>query len=143
MPTLFLTGDVMTGRGIDQVLPTPSDPQLYESYVTDAREYVKLAERAHGEIRKPVSFDYIWGDALAELDRAAPDARIVNLETSVTTSPGPWPAKGINYRMHPANVGCLTAPRLDCCTLANNHVLDWGYAGLDETLRTLRAAGIR
>jgi poly-gamma-glutamate synthesis protein (capsule biosynthesis protein) len=143
MPTLFLAGDVMTGRGIDQVLPTPSDPQIYESYVTDARDYVELAERANGRIAKPVSFDYIWGDALAELTRAAPDARIVNLETSVTTSPEPWPGKGINYRMHPANVGCLAAAYLDCCTLANNHVLDWGYAGLDETLRTLHAAGIR
>ena len=27
--------------------------------------------------------------------------------------------------------------------LANNHVLDWGYAGLDETIGTLRAAGLR
>ncbi|HVY64419.1 MAG TPA: CapA family protein [Gammaproteobacteria bacterium] len=143
MPTLFLTGDVMTGRGIDQVLPTPSDPQLYESYVRDARDYVQLAERAHGRIDKPVGFDYVWGDALAELERTAPDARIVNLETAVTTSPEPWPGKGINYRMHPANVGCLTAARLDCCMLANNHVLDWGYAGLAQTLATLHAAGLR
>lgn len=28
--TLFLCGDVMTGRGIDQILPHPSAPQLYE-----------------------------------------------------------------------------------------------------------------
>src|ERR1700682_4474625 len=27
---LFLCGDVMTGRGIDQVLPHPSDPRLHE-----------------------------------------------------------------------------------------------------------------
>jgi poly-gamma-glutamate capsule biosynthesis protein CapA/YwtB (metallophosphatase superfamily) len=143
MPKLFLTGDVMTGRGIDQVLPTPSDPQLYESYVTDAREYVELAERAHGKIPAPVSFEYIWGDALAELTRVAPDARIVNLETSITRSAEPWPGKGIHYRMHPANVGCLTAAGIDCCTLANNHVLDFGYRGLAETLTTLRGAGIR
>ena len=31
----------------------------------------------------------------------APDARVINLETAVTTSPTPWPRKGINYRMHP------------------------------------------
>ena len=30
--TLFLCGDVMTGRGIDQVLPHPSDPRIYERY---------------------------------------------------------------------------------------------------------------
>jgi poly-gamma-glutamate capsule biosynthesis protein CapA/YwtB (metallophosphatase superfamily) len=143
MATLFLTGDVMTGRGIDQVLPMPSDPQLHESYVTDAREYVALAERAHGAIPAPVGFDYVWGDALAALAREAPDARIVNLETSITRSSEAWPGKGINYRMNPANVGCLTAARIDCCTLANNHVLDWGYGGLRETLASLRGAGIR
>jgi poly-gamma-glutamate synthesis protein (capsule biosynthesis protein) len=141
--TLFLAGDVMTGRGIDQVLAMPSDPSLRESYVRDARDYVTLAERANGRIRRPVSNTYVWGAALAELDRAAPDARIVNLETSVTRSDDAWPGKGIHYRMHPGNVGCLTAARLDCCVLANNHVLDWGYAGLAETLATLRAAGLR
>lgn len=31
----------------------------------------------------------------------APDARIINLETAVTTNDEPWPRKGINYRMHP------------------------------------------
>jgi poly-gamma-glutamate synthesis protein (capsule biosynthesis protein) len=58
------------------------------------------------------------------------------------TRNGDWEPKGINYRMSPGNVGCLTAARIDCCVLANNHVLDWGAAGLDETLATLRAAGI-
>src|SRR5207247_9666355 len=31
---------------------------------------------------------------------------------------------------------------IDACALANNHVLDWGYDGLSETLQTLDAAGI-
>lgn len=35
---LFLCGDVMPGRGIDQILPTPSSPELYEPYVRDARD---------------------------------------------------------------------------------------------------------
>jgi poly-gamma-glutamate synthesis protein (capsule biosynthesis protein) len=56
---LFLCGDVMTGRGIDQVLPYPVRPVVYESYVQDAREYVHLAEAANGPIARPVSFDYI------------------------------------------------------------------------------------
>jgi poly-gamma-glutamate synthesis protein (capsule biosynthesis protein) len=89
-----------------------------------------------------VEFAYPWGDALAELDRAVPDVRIINLETAITVSDSYRP-KGINYRMHPANVGCLTAAGVDCCALANNHVLDWGVAGLQETLETLDAAGIR
>ncbi len=47
---LFLCGDVMTGRGIDQILPFSSSPEIYEGWATDAREYVELAEqsrRAH------------------------------------------------------------------------------------------------
>jgi poly-gamma-glutamate capsule biosynthesis protein CapA/YwtB (metallophosphatase superfamily) len=140
--TLFLCGDVMTGRGIDQVLPHPSDPRLYEPYVEDARAYVKLAEEANGPIPRPVDFSYIWGDALAELERVAPDARIVNLETAVTTSDASQP-KGINYRMHPGNLPCLTAAGIDCCVLANNHILDWGVEGLEETLATLDAAALK
>jgi poly-gamma-glutamate synthesis protein (capsule biosynthesis protein) len=48
--TLFMAGDVMTGRGIDQVLPYPGDPRLHESYVKNAGRYVALAEAANGSI---------------------------------------------------------------------------------------------
>ncbi len=139
---LFLCGDVMTGRGIDQALPHPVSPVLYEPYVRDAREYIDLAEKAHGPIPRPLGFDYIWGEVLQELDRAKVDLRIVNLETGITSAETPWPDKGIHYRMHPQNIGCLSAAYLSACALANNHVLDWGYQGLSETLQTLDAAGI-
>ena len=109
----MLAGDVMTGRGIDQVLAHPGAPDLHESYVRDAWDYVRLAEALNGPIPAPVSADYLWGDALAEIERVAPDLRIVNLETAVTTSDHAWPGKGIHYRMHPANVGCLTAAQID------------------------------
>ena len=46
---------------------TKIDPALYESYIRDAREYVQLAEIAHGPIPRPVDFAYIWGDALEEM----------------------------------------------------------------------------
>jgi poly-gamma-glutamate capsule biosynthesis protein CapA/YwtB (metallophosphatase superfamily) len=61
---------------------------------------------------------------------------------SVTSSDDYWPDKEVLYRMHPQNIGSLTAARIDCCCLANNHVLDWGYPGLRETLRTLDTAGV-
>ncbi len=143
MVTLFLAGDVMTGRGIDQILPRPGDPRLFEPYVRSALEYVALAERENGPLPRQIGFSYIWGDALAELARMSPDARIVNLETAVTTRGEPWPGKGIHYRMSPGNLPCLAAAGLDCCVLANNHVLDWGREGLAETLAALRAAGLR
>lgn len=140
---LFLCGDVMTGRGIDQILPHPGAPRLYERYCRSARDYVRLAERANGELPARVDCAYPWGDALAELDRVRPHVRIVNLETAITTSDARWPDKAVLYRMHPRNVGCVSSARIDCCVLANNHSLDWGREGLADTLDTLRRAGIR
>ena len=140
--SLLLAGDVMTGRGIDQILRHSVDPVLYEPYVQDANRYVELAEQTSGRIPRPVEPDYIWGDAVDVLDSLKPDVRIINLETAVTTADKPWPDKGIHYRMHPRNVDVLTAVGIDCCVLANNHTLDWGRPGLAETLARLREAGV-
>lgn len=141
--TVFLCGDVMTGRGVDQVLAHPGDPRIREPFVKDARQYVEMAEAANGPVARPVDPAYIWGAALDEFARVAPDARIVNLETSITSSDDYCPGKGIHYRMHPDNVACLTAAGIDVCTLANNHVLDFGHAGLLQTLDILGRAGVR
>jgi len=138
---LALAGDVMLGRGIDQILRQPVDPRLFEPHVDSALTYLRLAERKHGPIPRPVDPAYVWGEAGALLTSSRLDARIVNLETAITTSDDAA-AKGINYRMHPANIETLAAARIDCCSLANNHVLDWGEAGLIETLATLEGAGI-
>jgi poly-gamma-glutamate capsule biosynthesis protein CapA/YwtB (metallophosphatase superfamily) len=115
---LFLCGDVMTGRGIDQILPNPCNPRLYEEYMASAEGYVRLAEDAHGDIPRSAPLSYIWGAALDEFERVKPALRIVNLETSVTRSESYF-AKGINYRMSPENAGCLTSAGVDCCKLAN------------------------
>ena len=139
---VFLCGDVMTGRGIDQVLPHPCDPVLYERYMSSATDYVRLAEEANGPIPRQVSPSYVWGAALDELLRVHPDARIINLETSITRSEDYAP-KGINYRMSPENADCLAAAAVDCCVLANNHILDWGRAGLVDTLESLERLRIK
>jgi poly-gamma-glutamate synthesis protein (capsule biosynthesis protein) len=141
--TVLLTGDVMTGRGVDQILRHPSEPGLHEPTVHDARVYVELAEARNGPVPRKVEDAYLWGDALEVLERNPSDGRIINLETSITCSNAYWPGKGIHYRMHPANIGCLTAAGVDVCALANNHVLDYGQAGLLETLETLERAGVQ
>jgi len=138
---VFLAGDVMTGRGIDQILPHPVNPKIYESFIKDARDYVELAEKVNGKIPRKVTKDYIWGDALKEWELRKPQVKIINLETSVTKNEVHMKSKGINYRMHPKNVDTLTY--VDIVTLANNHILDWENEGLLETLSTLKAAGIK
>ncbi len=71
--SVFLCGDVMTGRGVDQVLTCPSSSILYEPEIHDACEYVRLAESVNGPIPRPVDPAYIWGDAIADLERAQTD----------------------------------------------------------------------
>jgi poly-gamma-glutamate capsule biosynthesis protein CapA/YwtB (metallophosphatase superfamily) len=139
---LFLCGDVMTGRGIDQVLPRPCDPVLYEDYAQSALGYVRLAEALNGPIPRSVDPAYIWGAALDEWARARPDVRIINLETCITRNED-YLDKGINYRMSPENAECLVAASIHCCVLANNHVLDWGRDGLINTLATLQRLKIK
>jgi poly-gamma-glutamate synthesis protein (capsule biosynthesis protein) len=143
MTVIFLTGDVMTGRAIDQLLPHPGDPTLREAVVSDARAYIRLAEETNGSIPAPIDYAWPWGESLAIVDQFAPDIRLLNLETSITTCGEFARGKAVHYRMHPDNVGCLTAIRPGVCALANNHVLDFGYQGLGDTLRTLDSAGIR
>lgn len=141
--TLCICGDVMLGRGVDQILPHPGDPTLREAYANDARAYVDLAEAVNGRIPRPVGFSWPWGDALPAIDEVAPDVRVVNLETSVTGSGSFAPAKALHYRMHPRNLPCLAIARPDACSLANNHVLDFGMQGLADTLSALSDAGLR
>ncbi|BCS54224.1 CapA family protein [Geobacter sp. SVR] len=141
--TIFMCGDVMTGRGIDQIMPHPSAPGIHEPYVRDARTYVELAEDLNGPIPRATDPATVWGYARDILAENPPDAGIINLETSITTSEAYWHGKGINYRMHPANVSCLTVAGINVVSLANNHVIDWGYAGLSETLRVLKRSGLK
>jgi hypothetical protein len=48
--TMFMCGDIMLGRGIDQVLAHPSEPTIYEPYMQSAKGYVELAEKVNGPI---------------------------------------------------------------------------------------------
>jgi poly-gamma-glutamate capsule biosynthesis protein CapA/YwtB (metallophosphatase superfamily) len=141
--TVFLCGDVMTGRGIDQILPHPGSPVLYEPFMKSAVGYITLAEDISGPIPRKVDFNYIWGDSLKVLEEMNPDFRIINLETSITRSDSYEKRKEVHYRMNPDNAFSLAAAKINCCCLANNHVLDFGYQGLFDTFDSLDAIGIK
>ncbi|BBX98414.1 CapA family protein [Mycobacterium lacus] len=141
--TVLLGGDVMLGRGVDQILPHPGDPELREPYVRDAREYVRLAEEANGPIPRPVDWRWPWGEVLQLLEEVAPDVRLINLETTITSGGEFAERKTVCYRMHPENVPALTALRPDVCALANNHILDFGHSGLTDTVAGLTRTGIQ
>jgi len=136
---LFLGGDVMTGRLIDRLFPVHCPPVAEpEESIARVEDLQNSVRDAHGDA---VPHDYIWGFAREAVDAAEPDFRLVNLETAITTC-SDRQDKRYTFRMHPDNIACLTAMRLDCVSLANNHSLDFGKTGLVQTLVTLEQAGI-
>lgn len=115
MAQIALTGDVMLGRSVDQYM-----------------------------IRNPsIAPDRIWSDVLPLLLKA--DRRLVNLECVISGQGSEWhPAtKAFHFRAHPRAIECLRAARIDCVTLANNHILDFGTDALLECLALLDRAGIK
>src|SRR5258708_32217116 len=101
--TLFLCGDVMLGRGVDQVLPHPGDPALRESWARDARAYVHLAERARGPIPQPAGFSWPGGEALEVIDCVAPEIRGIKLAPTVPSIAGCAPTKQVSNLSITAN----------------------------------------
>ena len=67
------------------------------------------------------------------------DFAAVNLETAVTGGGTPQP-KTYHFRAPPAAFTALRAAGIDLVTMANNHILDYGTAGLAGTLAAARAA---
>jgi poly-gamma-glutamate capsule biosynthesis protein CapA/YwtB (metallophosphatase superfamily) len=111
--TLALTGDAMLGRRVAEVLNDRMRPE------------------------EP------WGDVMPLLDAA--DLRIINLECAITDNEQPWTRtpKVFHFRAEPSAIGTLRTARIDACSLANNHTLDFEEQGLLDTLEHLDAAGIR
>ncbi|GBG61181.1 hypothetical protein CBR_g19257 [Chara braunii] len=135
---VLVVGDVMLGRLVDQLFPThnydPADEGLGVILVRRDKESLK-------QLKEMGPYLYVWGDTLALFHSV--DLRLVNLETSVTTSSEEWPEQAFNFRMHPANVRTLKEASIDYCSLANNHILDFQVSGMRETMRTLTEAGIK
>jgi poly-gamma-glutamate capsule biosynthesis protein CapA/YwtB (metallophosphatase superfamily) len=113
MITLALMGDVMLGR--------------------------KVAEALNYHMRP----EEPWGDVMPLLDAA--DLRIINLECAITDNEQPWTRtpKVFHFRAEPSAIETLRTARIDACSLANNHTLDFEEQGLLDTLEHLDAAGIR
>jgi poly-gamma-glutamate synthesis protein (capsule biosynthesis protein) len=84
-------------------------------------------------------YSYPWGDLLPEL--RAFDRLLINLEMALTRRLQAEP-KVFNFRAAPELVQSLKLAGVDCCALANNHIRDFGVAGMLETIEVLDGAGI-
>jgi poly-gamma-glutamate synthesis protein (capsule biosynthesis protein) len=110
--TLIFAGDVMLGRGVDEAL----------------------------QHRSPA---HPWGDLLPVLETA--DLLLVNLECALTDRTERWTDGGYKpfyFRADPRAVNALAAGRVGFVSVANNHIGDFGWDGLRDTLTVLDRAGI-
>jgi poly-gamma-glutamate capsule biosynthesis protein CapA/YwtB (metallophosphatase superfamily) len=75
---------------------------------------------------------------------AEADLFVLNLECCISERGERWPdpRKPFFFRAPPVAAERLAAWGVDCVTLANNHVLDFGIAALEDTLGHLEAVGI-
>lgn len=83
---------------------------------------------------------WLWGDVLDVLEQA--HLRIANLECCISARGEPWVPKVFHFRAPPEAVEVLRAARIDAVSLANNHVLDFGYDAFADTIEHLDQAGI-
>jgi poly-gamma-glutamate capsule biosynthesis protein CapA/YwtB (metallophosphatase superfamily)/outer membrane protein assembly factor BamB len=83
--------------------------------------------------------DYPWAGIEPLLHGA--DLAVANLEGVLTTQGEPL-NKQYLIRAHPRRAQTLAEGGFDLVMLANNHALDYGPPGLNETLDTLNALGI-
>jgi hypothetical protein len=98
---------------------------------------------AAGDLDLSGSGDPIGAAAGALLPGGPGGLRIVNLESPITAR-GTTVSDGKVTRLAAAPArAAIVAGRIDVASLANNHALDWGEAGRDDTRRALTGAGVR
>ena len=83
----------------------------------------------------------VIGDSLLSYMRAA-DIMVVNNEFPYSNGGAPKEGKTFTFRADPSSVSLLGDMGVDLCTIANNHVYDYGESALLDTLATIDNAGI-
>ena len=102
--TMNFVGDILLARG-------------YENY---------------GGIIQTYGVEAIFEPTIDLLGNAA-DVTVANLECPLTDQGTHHPTKPIYFRGDPDNVEGLAYAGIDIVTLANNHILDYGLAGMQQT----------
>lgn len=93
------------------------------------------AMQEHGPAAPWQAVHHLWDDA---------DLFLYNLECAICDdTPPPEPEKTFHFRMDPMHLEAIKQSRVDAVTLANNHTLDHGIEGLQETLDHLETIGVR
>ncbi len=86
--------------------------------------------------------EFPWGDTLPLFRNA--DGSICNLECVLSDRGEPWSQyyKAFHFQSAAKNVAVLTAAGINAVSIANNHILDYGYDALQQMLEVLEGTNI-
>jgi len=124
-------GDVTLG---DVTLIVAGDVTLGGHYQEYVDEQIKKGQSPDEAISRGF-------EKVGKVTREA-DVFLVNLEGPFTER-GEMIYKNFNFRARPEFVAALAAGGVDIVSLANNHMMDYGSDGLDDTISTLDDGGIQ
>jgi poly-gamma-glutamate capsule biosynthesis protein CapA/YwtB (metallophosphatase superfamily) len=121
------------GRASCQITvdPGPTTFPITMNFVGD----MMLARRIE-ELINLSGYEAIFDPTSAILGEAA-DITVANLECALTDQGTPHPTKSVVFRGSPENVVGLSYAGIDLVTIANNHSIDYGLVGLQQTQSVL------
>jgi len=88
-----------------------------------------------GDFVPPENAECLYTDELKQVLKDK-DFSIVNLETPITTSNSAIKKTGNNFKRHPESIKHIKEGYWDAVTLSNNHIRDYGDAGVMDTIET-------
>ncbi|HET6421150.1 MAG TPA: CapA family protein [Geobacteraceae bacterium] len=100
---------------------------------------IMLAGKGTGTYTR-MGYDYPFASLTDDLKNG--DMAIGNLEAPITRHGKEFTGKKFRFKVNPAAAKALRRAGFSILTLANNHMMDYGEVGLEETLRHLDNAGI-
>jgi poly-gamma-glutamate synthesis protein (capsule biosynthesis protein) len=97
----------------------------------------------HGRIEELAlkgRFEEVFNDFIEEFRNN--DLNVVDLECPLTEIKDGRPKTGPHQKAHPQTVGLLSHAGIGLACVANNHIMDYGSRGAEQTIDLLEAAGI-
>ena len=123
--------------------PVPTPTEILVSFIGDTtlgeqRDHAGMSYCFSSRVGD--NYSYPFSKALPYLQ--ADDMTLCNLEGPMTNSTSLRPEREIYLKMNPKYVEVLKEASIECCNLANNHMLDYTEEGHLETRKVLEEAGI-
>ncbi|GAA1782136.1 CapA family protein [Streptomonospora arabica] len=123
----------------------PSSPEASPSQKPEKSAPITVAiggdVHFEGELRQRLDSDPATALGGISETLSAADLAVVNLETAVTDGGTPAPGKQFVFRAPQTTFTALESAGVDVASVANNHGMDYGATGLQDTLAGAEDAG--